>query len=93
MSRGHFDALALDRAPCMARPKDSWACGGGVRLTEDIDATSLDLLVTHCSAAFGPAGPAPIPEPSTWAMLALRFLGLGGLGLRKRKRTGEIGLG
>ena len=66
-----------------------WACGGGVRLEEVIDATSLDLFVTHGPAAFGPAGPSPIPEPSTWAMLALGFLGVGGLGLRKRKRAGE----
>jgi hypothetical protein len=48
--------------------------------------------VTHGSAVFGPAGSSPIPEPSTWAMLALGFLGLGGLGLRKRRRPDEIGL-
>jgi hypothetical protein len=37
-----------------------WACGGGVRLREVIDATSLDLFVAHAPAAFGPAGSASV---------------------------------
>jgi len=79
---GGFTGLSLDGAACMARPRDSWTCGGGVRLDEVIASTSLDLVVAHGD----PAG-SPIPEPSTWAMLALGFLGLGGLGLRKRARV------
>ena len=61
---------------------DSWSCGGGVLLNEVIGATSLDLVVAQGGSA--------VPEPSTWAMLALGFLGLGGL--RKRRKADEIGL-
>ena len=44
---GNFADLTLDGAACMTRPMDSWTCGGGVGLKEDIFATSLDLVVTR----------------------------------------------
>jgi hypothetical protein len=81
---GNFDALALDGAACSMAGADSWSCGGGVHLNEVIGATSLDVVVAHGGSA--------VPEPSTWAMLALGFFGLCGLGLRKRRKADQTGL-
>jgi hypothetical protein len=55
-----------------------------VRLKEVIAPTSLDLLVALGSSVFGSAGSSPIPEPSTWTMLALGFLVI-----RVMRRSGE----
>ncbi len=84
---GNFATLALDGVACSSTIADMWTCGGGVNLNEVISAASLDLFVARGSAIFGPAGSSPIPEPSTWGMMLLGFLGLGGLGLCRRGRN------
>jgi hypothetical protein len=61
-----FDTLALDGSACSSAGMDKWPCGRGVRPDEVINAASLDLVVAHASAAFGPGGSSPILEPSTW---------------------------
>jgi hypothetical protein len=81
---GKFDALSLDGAACSSAGTDKWACGS-VGLNEVIKATSLDLVVAHAAAVRGLSS-SPIPEPSTWAMLGLGFLGLGGLRLMGRRK-------
>jgi hypothetical protein len=80
---GNFTGLSLDGAVCSSPSADRWTCGGGVRLNEVIHAASLDLVVAHALSVSGPAS-SPIPEPSTWAMLGLGFVGLGGLRLMGR---------
>ncbi len=72
---GGFEALSLDGAACSSTVSDMWTCSGGVRLKEDIFATSLDLVVTRASAVLGSAGSSPIPNHrpgrcSRWASSA-----------------------
>ncbi len=77
-----FDALALDGAACSSTVVDKWTCGGGVHLNEVIDATSLDLVVAHASAAFGPAG---VAHPRTIDLGDARF----GLPRPRRPRAAQ----
>ena len=53
---------------------DVWTCGAGPVFREIVGSTSLDIYVQR-----------GVPEPSTWAMLAAGFLGLGVLARRRRK--------
>jgi hypothetical protein len=71
---GGFSGVSVDGAACSAVAGDVWACGIGFNLDVALGVDGLDLTVAR------------IPEPATWAMLAVGFLGLGGLRLIGRTR-------
>lgn len=67
--------------------QDSAQCNGYVTFTSDtafskiqLSSSSNSFEITHISA---------VPEPATWAMMILGFLGLGFLGYRKSSKSGN----
>jgi fibronectin-binding autotransporter adhesin len=73
---GSFTGVSLGGVACSATLSSVWDCGGaGFNLNISLTASGLDATVLG------------VPEPSTWTMLGLGFLGLGGLGLKGRRKT------
>ena len=86
---GDFARVSVDGEACSAARGDVWRCSVGVDL--DVDLGGGGLIVTTGPFTELPAT-AAVPEPPTWTMLALGFLGLGGFTLvgRKRRLAAEL---
>ena len=82
-----FDALALDGAACSSKVTDIWSCGGR-RVSERSDRPHV--AGPRCGPRLGPYWGLRARRRSPTLDLgddAARFLGLGGLGLKGRRRA------
>lgn len=67
--------------------KDSTACNSYVTFTSDTAFSKIELSSSRNS--FEITNISAVPEPATWAMMLLGFLGLGFMGYRKSNKTGS----
>jgi hypothetical protein len=56
----------------------------------DTGGTFNELILTSGQNSFEITNVSPVPEPATWAMMILGFLGLGFLGYRKSSKSGGL---
>jgi len=74
---GSFDSFSLDGGACSATSAEVWRCGGFNFSLEVIAGVGGSVKLDVSS----------VPEPGTWALLSIGFLGLAGRSARRLTRA------